>query len=332
MPLVLFRYVLPFVLAHASVDADRALLDGPLTPSAWLVRGDDVAIRVITARPGDCEPWLEFQSDPRHLGTKVTQPENALGAAMHYDPQYLDWMNQFRRLAREGRVTLPRFFITWHALGVRPINRLTSQRIYVVGLIDQAIRVDGKARDAARFLAHDLDHARETEGLITTGRFHDDVVAKRRAVRNFHRHFDYARETRLLSLREHVLFDVGYVLYFREGFARPTWNFRFAHVAVAPLDQRLAEIDDTYRIFDRYAVSILPDQVARVRLNDKSDPIVARFLDPGDLRVNLPRELKRALTSHRNPQRLVRAFVEEALSVFFTAHYRHARERIGIEP
>jgi hypothetical protein len=220
--------------------------------------------------------------------------------------------------------------VTWENLGVRAINRLISRRIYPVGLVEKTMWVDGDEMTPDAFASHDAGHALDTENLVSSGmvgRWTDPPNLD--AITRFYQTFEYDRITASMDARRHLLFDLGYFLYFHEGLGIQKWGGRFGDAATGPRAARLMRLHASYHLFkDGFAVDI-NTRSRRTTVSNMAYWLIKRFLDRGDLYVNLPLEIKVACAAQPDQQyALVRGLLTKALTVFFDQHLAHALDAL----
>lgn len=338
-----------------SVVADQSVV---YTPSEWHVRGEDLAIQVINSLSeyyvnSSDSVWINFQQDSRYEGPLILVPSQALSsAALHFGSSTLRnidavYLSEMERYIASNPLPGPYFFITWEPMGIRAINRLTAQRIHLVGLTDHSLRADGGILEPEEYLIHDINHAHSSERAIGSSPI-------------FFEHFNYDYIVSHLSASDRVLFDIGYFMYFHESYSsygRLYWGDFFENIRSKNLDSMTPEqieeyIKSTYKtVFnhlpfegfsDDSEINIDPptfqlkfydsgDVEVKIAVSKPGDFLISRFLDKSDLRVNLPNEVKNQIKEH--PERgysIIQGFLENAFSLFLTQHYAVAKKILGL--
>jgi hypothetical protein len=233
------------------------------------------------------------------------------------------------------------FLLTWENLGLRAINRLFSQRIYPVGLIDQDVKVDGRVMAPWLFPIHDLYHARFNEILVDSFTQRDGK-SPRNFAKIFYEQLRYDDLFSTLSEKEKLLFDFGYFIYFHESHGSAEWGSEIANTILTEeiSKERLRKFyRDHFFQHENFSFAFSDDGKVTVSLHgkyesieyDTSFRIVQRLLNKDDMLTHLPMEIQQQIADHPDKVRAIATgFAQEFLTLFFQLHYNLATQILGI--
>ena len=314
------------------------------TPSKWHLMGDDIANRVVQSLShykgsSANSVWLDFTRDPRYNGRRPTKPSGALNTAMNTLEKKSSKVDKealllIKETVDDAKSSWPYFFVTWENLGIRGINRLIAHRIYPVGLTNKSMNVDGRTLEPKAFFEHDLGHAFGNEAIINSS-MGTEWGVKDNFSKKFYENFQYDSIIDKLSDSDKVLFDIAYFLYFHEGIGTSGWGYMMAqvhassHLSIESIQQAYKATMGARFDFDFHAEGGLA--IFLQRKNEfTTNNLIQRFLNKGDLYVNLPVEIKNQLKeTPEKSSEILANFLSKAFTVFFSPHYDLSKRLLG---
>lgn len=289
--------------------------------------------------------WYKFTQNPQFKGPSVAlnrnmTPIDLVAAAFKKEnPQqpldltYLNYLIQLRSTYQPpSKAKSPTIFVTFESVGIRFLNRLSSERIGLVGFFEG--EVDGRRMTKKEFVEHDIGHFHGLE--LKTGDFTETDFGRDTFTAKHFNNFQYDTISKSLSEHQRVLFDVGYYLYYHEGVGGNDFGYGVSLMGSRPTLQGLQKV---YRGIGAFHFSISFDNGFRVRLKksayedakDMSGSVISRFRNPKDMRNLLPQEVLKAIAERpMDEDKIIGNFIGESFTVFLWYHYSVSRQLLGI--